>query len=239
MINTLNESHLHKTLKKIYRLQNEGCEEECKAGPYIVDLKTKEGNIIEIQTGSLGHLLPKIRYFLGEKKKITVVYPLAAQRFIESTDPETGEKKRRRSPLHKSIYDIFRELTGLHEILLKTGFCLEVNLISMTEERKKTVNAVQSTNGRRRRLKNWIKTGKRLDEIQSTHIFKRKSDYLKLIPKTVPERFTLGELRQEIEKQGTKVKTESLRLMVWLYIKMGLMEKAEKKGRSNVYVLKR
>lgn len=239
MINTLNETHLHKTLKTIYRLQNEGCKEECPVGTYIADLVTDSGDIIEIQTGNLSHLLEKIKYFLGEKRKITVVYPLVTQKFIETTDFLTGKKTRRKSPKHKGIYDIFRELTGLHEILLKKNFRLEVLDVSITEERSTTENAVQSKNGRRRRLKNWLKTGKRLESIGTTWVFKSRKDYLKLIPKTLPENFTTTDLRLELEKEGTKVKTEQIRLMLWLYIKIGLIEKIEKKGRTNIYALKK
>ena len=52
MINILNESSLHKTLKSYYSLQNEGSHTEAPQGPYIADIRTKDGSIIEIQTAN-------------------------------------------------------------------------------------------------------------------------------------------------------------------------------------------
>ncbi len=110
MINTLNETHLHKTLKEIYLARNEGSRSEvdiCKeksfasasatsAKKYICDIITKEGNVIEIQTGSLGHLMPKIMFLIALKKKITVVYPLVTVKYIETYEKKktpSGQKK--------------------------------------------------------------------------------------------------------------------------------------------------
>src|SRR5574344_900022 len=120
MINTLNETSLHKTLKTLYSVQNEGSRTEEKVGQYICDIVTKEGDVIEIQTGSLGHLLAKTMYLISEKKKVTVVYPLPVTKYIE-----TG-KARRKSPAKKDIYSMFRELTALCPVLLNRYFTLEV-----------------------------------------------------------------------------------------------------------------
>ena len=236
MINTLNESHLHRTLKKIYSLQNDGSREECNVGPYIADILTKKGDVIEIQTGSLSHLLPKIRYFLDEKRKITVVYPIATQTTIVTTNPKSGEKKSRKSPVRRNIYDIFRDIAPLIDVLFEKKFTLEVLDVTILDERETTETAVQSKNGRRRRLKNWIKTGKSLEKIESTRRFHAKRDYLKLIP-AVPEKFTYTDIYQSIVAAGTKVKAGSLRYMLWLYNRMGLIEITGKQGRFNLYSL--
>ena len=69
MINTLNETSLHKSLKAIYRIQCNG-KSEVKIGAYIADILCPDGGIIEIQTGTLGKLLKKTEFFLSEKRKI-------------------------------------------------------------------------------------------------------------------------------------------------------------------------
>lgn len=132
MINTLNETQLHRTLKEIYRLQNKGSRLEVSAKElfgeesiqknqketkkfsgntesdkkaaekskgktkgFIFDIVTPEGNVIEIQTGNLSHLLEKIQYVIDHKTKITVVYPLAVTKYIETYEekPELKQKK--------------------------------------------------------------------------------------------------------------------------------------------------
>lgn len=94
MINTLNETHLHKTLKKIYANKTERSVMEQPAEGYIADIIRPDGEIIEIQTGNLSSLLPKITKYLAAKRNVTVVYPLAAKKYIET-------KKRRLSCFQK------------------------------------------------------------------------------------------------------------------------------------------
>lgn len=62
-INTFNESSMHKTLKKMYSLE-EGSNTEVNLNGYIYDIVTKNNSVIEIQTRNLSKLLPKNkRYF--------------------------------------------------------------------------------------------------------------------------------------------------------------------------------
>ena len=62
MINTYNETDLHKFFKEKYAKENQGNQgfTEVKVGEYICDIFTKESSIIEIQTTSLYKLVPKI-----------------------------------------------------------------------------------------------------------------------------------------------------------------------------------
>lgn len=68
MINTLNETSLHKSLKAIYRIQCNG-KSEVKIGAYIADILCPDGGIIEIQTGTLGKLLKKQNSFYLKNEK--------------------------------------------------------------------------------------------------------------------------------------------------------------------------
>ena len=150
MINTLNESSLHKTLKHYYALQNEGSSTEVPLGPYIADIRTHDGSIIEIQTANLAHLRDKIQYCLNERTRITVVYPLVTTKYIETYSNNGTADSKRKSPLHKNIYSVFKELTSLYSFLQDSLFTLEVVEITMTETRQATDKPVQSSNKRRR-----------------------------------------------------------------------------------------
>ena len=80
----MNETHLHKTLKTIYALEIPGSRQEIAVGKYIADIITPDGDIIEIQTGSLSHLAPKIKDFTKNGRNVRIVYPLAVQKYIET-----------------------------------------------------------------------------------------------------------------------------------------------------------
>lgn len=235
MINTLNETHLHKTIKSIYSLREEGSKTEEKVGSYIADIVTKDGNIIEIQTGNLAGLAPKIKTYLEENRKVTVVYPLVFEKLIETTDIKDLSVKKTKSPKKQDIYYLFKELTKLYPFLLKRNFTLEVPLVKITEERKITEEAIQSKNGRRRFKKNWIKSGKRLEETRETYVFKSKKNYLSLIPKETEKPFTVNSLYKVIKEKGSKAKRDNISLMIWLYLRMGIIEEKEKNGRSRSF----
>ncbi|MBP5443189.1 MAG: hypothetical protein J6Y60_08105 [Treponema sp.] len=234
MINTLNETHLHKSLKTLYSIENEGSIVEAKAGKYIADVLTKEGNVIEIQTGSLSHLLSKCMFYISEKRKVTVVYPLATTKTIKTFDADGTKVSSRKSPKKLNVYSIFRELTSLCPILLDRNFTLEVLEVSVTEERINSPEPVQSRNGRRRFPKKWQKKDKRLDEIVQKHVFHGKKSYMKLFPKNLPEVFLFSDFYEGLCRDA-KVKKDDARLMLWVYTHMGLVEYLGKDGRFNTY----
>ncbi len=236
IINTLNETHLHRTLKSIYALGIPGSKMEAPVGDYIADILAPDGSITEIQTGSLSNLSKKIAGLIADGRKIRVVYPLATEKYIETRTLD-GKTRRRKSPTKKNIYSIFRELTGLCGILLDKKFYLEVPEIIMTEERTETEDAVQSKNGRRRFKKNWTKTGKRLEELKNTHVFHGKKPYVSLIPSGLDEIFTFTDFFTEIKKKEPHVKTDEARLALWCLCHMGIVVRGEKKGRSYTYSL--
>ncbi|MCR4735828.1 MAG: hypothetical protein K5829_12585 [Treponema sp.] len=236
---TMNESHLHKTLKLLYSEESGGqCEVE-KNG-FVYDIFSEEKGIIEIQTKNLAKLLPKIMDALERNIKIKLVHPIPIETRILLKDSSGRQISNRKSPKKESIYSIFRELTGLYPILLNPKFTLEVLEVRMTEERIRTEEAVQSKNKRRRFRKNWLKTGKRLEEILESHQFKSKDDYLKLLPQSLPNDFSAKILSEELINNKLVQKSKALNiayLIVWVFTKMGLIEIKGKKNKSRIYSL--
>lgn len=235
MINTLNETHLHKTLKNIYSLKNEGSIQEKEIGSYIADIVTPQGNIIEIQTGNLASLKKKIVFYISEKRKITIVYPLIKEKYIEVYDIKTSQIRKRKSPVKKNIYSIFKELTGIYSILLNPNVTLEVVEVVITEERLDNGKLEQSKNKRRRFKKTWNKQGKRLEEIQGIKIFHGKKRYLSLLPENSIHEFTVKDIFNKLKEQDKTIKENDIRLMIWTFSKMNLIEQTEKKGKSYLY----
>ncbi len=232
---TLNESKLHNSLKILYQEIYEG-QTEVEQDGHIYDIVTKKGNIIEIQTKNLAKLLPKILDTIEKGHNIKLVHPLPLVTRIELQDKDGNIISKRKSPKKGSIYDIFRELTGIYPLMTNQHFSLEVVEIEMTEERIRTDEAVQSKNGRRRFRRNWNKTGKRLDEIINTRRFSKAEDYLALLP-PLPEIFCAKDLKNTIASQGDLPAraAENANLIVWVLSHAGLIEQTETKGRTKYY----
>ena len=234
---TLNESKLHQTLKTLYSVQNDAQTEVLKNG-YVYDIFSEENGIIEIQTKNLAKLLPKIMDALERKIKITLVYPLPLETKILLTDEQGNKISYRKSPKKNNIYSIFRELTGIYPILLEPDFTLEIVEVKITEERMRTQEPVQSQNRRRRFRRNWIKTGKKLDEILETRRLKTKDDYLELLPAGLEEEFCAKNISELLKKSNSVSAPQALNiahLIIWVFARMNLIEFTSTKNRSRFY----
>jgi hypothetical protein len=238
MINTYSESTLHKTLKSLYSLED-GFRTEVECGGKIYDIVDAKGNIIEIQTKNVSKLLDKTTDALEKGRKIKIVYPVILRKTIELYDSDGNRISKRKSPVKGSIYDMFHEITGLYPVLLRKGFTLEVLEITMTEQRVRTGEPVQSPNGRRRFRRNWNKTDKRLEQIVSSRTFKKAADYLTLIPKECLPEFSAKELTASLNAD-TSLPPSAARqahLIIWVLSHMNLLELKEIKKRSHYYCI--
>ncbi len=244
VINTYNETSLHKTLKQIYSLEFNGQTEQ-KIGPYICDIVTKDSQIIEIQTSNISALKNKIEFFLKQNKKITVVHPLAEQKIIETYDNELLTITKRKSPKKQTIYSVLRSLTGIYNFLTEENFILEIIFTNQTECRQKTKEKVQSKNKARHHLRTWITTDKKLDSINSKIRLKTKQDYKNLLPDTLQKQFTPPQLYKaifelkafnEFTDSQKKSAAKNYTLLIWLLEKMEVIKKTgQKEGRSWIY----
>lgn len=236
---TINESKLHNSLKTLYCNIYEGYTEVEKDG-YVYDIVTKNGNVIEIQTKNLAKLLPKILTTIDLGHNVKLVHPVIIKNRINLTDEEGNKISNRKSPVNGCIYDIFRELTGIYPVLLNPRFSLEIVEIETTEERIRTSGLVQSRNKRRRYRKNWNKVNKSLDKIVNTRRFKKKEDYLKLLPADLPEEFCAKDLALCLKKDKTipsKI-SKNAHLIMWVFSHMKLIEPVKVKNRNHYYKIK-
>ncbi len=229
-INTYNESSLHNTLKVFYAEKFCG-KTEVEADGHIYDILCDDGQVIEIQTKNLSKLAGKIKDALDKGHKVKLVYPLVYRTRIITTDEEGKLVSNRLSPKKGCIYDIFRELTGLTDILLNKKFTLEVITINMIEHRVRTKEPVQTANKKRRFKRNWIKVNKRLDEILETRTFHKKSDYIALLPQGLPTEFCA----KDFAKADPSL-TRYAHLILWVLVRMPIIKEVKKKERSRYYI---
>lgn len=183
MINTYNETNLHSFFKEKYAKENDGYT-EVKVEKYICDIFTKNSEIIEIQTTSLYKLKEKINS-LHKKYKIKVVFPFPFFKYIENYSENAELLSCKRSPKKNKWINIFTELFDFLPIIIEKKAVLEIVAISISEQRIKTENPVQTKNKSRHFLRNWYKSGKSLNEIIETRVFSSKKDFLQVIKETL------------------------------------------------------
>lgn len=235
MINIYNESHLHRTIKNLYATQYEG-KTEVSLNGHIYDILGKDGTVVEIQTGNLAKLLPKILDTIGKGHKVVLVHPLVIQKWIQNCDKDGNILSCRKSPKKNTIYNLFDELTGIYPVLLNPHFKLEVVLCNIKEIRQKEDEPVQSANKRRRFKKDWVKTGKELKEILETRTFCTKEDYYRLLPADLENEFCAKDIKNAMKKEGeAESSCRKAHLIIWVFKHMGIIEKIFVKNRSHFY----
>lgn len=185
-IGILNEKTLHAVLKHYFEPHPEN--HEIKLGEFVADIVGENG-IIEIQTRNFSSLNQKLRSFL-EVCSVTVVYPLAAVKWICWIDPQTGLcSKRRKSPKSETVFDSFWELAKIRSHLNHPNF--HFCTVSLELEEYRYLNGWSPDKKR---------GASRIDRIPLSLIeqqyFQRSADYLKLFSKTLPEQFTAKEFAQ-------------------------------------------
>lgn len=246
MINTYNESNLHNTLKKIYALESNGrMEVQLDDTPWICDILDEDGNAIEIQTSNLSSLTEKARYILETGRKIRIIHPLAETKWIELYGVDGSLLHRKKSPKKATIFDSLRGMTQICPLFLHKNCSLEVLYCEITEMRRETKSPAQTQNKARRHLKNWLPIGKRLEKITKKEIYSKKDDWSKLIPETLRKNedssfpfFRKVDFEREIKKTWGSKNARWSGLLIWILVKMEILEIAETKGRSKIYELK-
>jgi hypothetical protein len=178
-IGTLKERTLHAVLKNHYE-PDRRCHEQPFLG-YIADILNNTG-ITEIQTRDLYTMRKKLETFLPVIP-VTVVYPAVRQKWLIWIDPETGEvTSKRRSPKTGTPYVIFSELYGIKSLLTQPNLRIKVVMVDVEEYR---------------RLDGWSRNKKRSSSrceripvgIGNEITVNNLSDYIKLIPDTLPDVF--------------------------------------------------
>jgi hypothetical protein len=131
-IGAANESSLHRLLKYRYTGEN-GCTETA-IGEFVCDGQTGDGEIIEVQTGSFGPLMKKVKTLSGEYR-IKIIHPIIITRYIETMDINGNFLRKRKSAKKGSIWDLFTNLIYAPEMPELPKLCIELALIDIVEKR--------------------------------------------------------------------------------------------------------
>lgn len=221
-IGTLGEKTLHAVLKEYYEPDCDN--QEVRLGSYVADIVGESG-VIEIQTANFGRLIPKLDVFL-DCCDVTVVYPMAAVKYLRWLDPESGElSERRRSPKRLTIYDAARELYVLRYALDNPRFHLKLCMLEIEEIRlldgKRSKNNPKIGSSRCDRLPVDI-----IDEVS----FYTADDYRKFVPDGLPDVFSC---KQFAELAGTN--TGFARRIINILVYLGIASLDRKVGNRYIY----
>jgi hypothetical protein len=186
-IGTQKESALHRVLK--FRYAGEAGKTEEGLGDYVCDGLTREGEIIEVQTGSFGPLRNKIRDLISYGP-VRIVHPVILTKYIETFGPEGESLRKRKSPRRGSEWDLFKHLLYAPELALLPGLTIELALIDVLEKR------ILDGKGSWRRKGASI-AGKELAGWHGSLCLKGLKDYYRFVPFARGEGFTARDLAEK------------------------------------------
>lgn len=218
-IGTLGEKSLHAALK-LYFEPDAACHEQ-KVGGFVADIVGEDG-VIEIQTRQCGKLIRKLDAFL-EACRVTVVHPLALEKWVIWHTADGGVQSRRCSPKHARLTDCVRELYPIRYALDHPGFRFCVCLLEL-EEHHLLDGYGKARKGRATRLDRVPL--RLLEEVW----FTCPSDYLTLLPGGLPECFTV----RDVMAAGA-LDADTARMLLNILCYLELAERVGKQGHAGVF----
>jgi len=187
-ITSRRESSLHSAIKNWYSL--EGDKVEAKVDDFIVDI-VRGDLLIEIQTANFSAIKPKLLRLLNDHK-IRLVYPIPKEKWIVHKSTATGETfGRRRSPRKGRLSDLFSELIRIPSLFSNGNLSVEVLMIEVEE--------IWCDDGRG----SWRRRGasiedRKLIRVLERKTFENKADFLKVLPKDLPDPFSNRNLAESL-----------------------------------------
>jgi hypothetical protein len=221
-INLYSEYSLHAQLKE--HLAAPGDRLEARVEGKVVDLVRSSGELVEVQTGHLGQIVPKVLALAAAGHKVRVVYPISVEREIRRLDPKTGELLSvRKSPKRGDLYQLFDELVKATGLIASHNVSVELIFVRSSETKTRD----GSGSWRRRGDKT---LDRELLEVVSSRSFKTRAQWLALIPRGLEEPFSSASLAAALE-----VEAEAARKILYCLARAGLLAESGKSGRLKLY----
>ncbi|WP_435016817.1 hypothetical protein TA3x_004396 [Tundrisphaera sp. TA3] len=183
------ECTLHRQLKGRYGPDIGGRVEVAVSG-YRIDAVTPDGLLIEVQTGALGPLRPKLERLLPTSR-VRVIKPVVVRRRLIWRDRSgaTGPPGRR-SPWRGTLLDAFDDLIGLVRIFPHAN--LEVDLLAVDIDEIRVA---------RRKRPGFAVVDRSLREVRATARLREARDLWDLLPDGVAASpFTTRDLSDRLDR---------------------------------------
>ena len=218
------ETSLHRQLKEIYAEDGVDARIETPLGKYRIDV-IRNGELIEIQHGSLAAIRGKIASLL-KKHRVRVVKPIVVRRrLIKQTGRGGKVVSRRLSPKKGTILDLFHELIYFTRVFPHENLALEAALVEVEEWRF-------PGHGRRR----WRRKGdqqvedQKLVRIDQVYDFRTAQDLLQLMPADLPASFDTSHLAE-----GLGIDRSDAQRIAYCLRHIGAFNEVGKRGNTRLY----
>ena len=230
IIGTLHETDLHAALKRHYARPIDLL--EANVAGYVVDVLRPEGaaggsGIVEIQTHNFAALKRKLPRLL-EQHAVTLVYPIAAEKWVVRLQADRRTViGRRKSPHRGQLSELFNELVSIPQLVAHPNFTLEVALIHEEELRCPTTGKRRS-----RWLRPWRTFNRRLLKVVDRVALSTPDDFRRFIPSDLASPFTSRELAAAIDQPEALAHK-----MTYCLRKMGTLDVVGKRRNAWLYAL--
>ena len=231
-IGTLHETDLHAALKRHYARPIDRL--EANVAGYVVDVLRPEeaagvSGIVEIQTHNFAALKRKLPRLL-EEHAVTLVYPIAAEKWVVRLQADRRTViGRRKSPHRGHLAELFIELVSIPQLVAHPNFTLEVALIHEEERR------CPATGPRRSRwLRPWRTFNRRLLQVVDRVALSTPDDFRRFIPSDLASPFTSRELAAAIDQPEALAHK-----MTYCLRKMGTLDMVGKRRNAWLYALEK
>ena len=189
-IGTLNEGHLHASLKHLYA--GDQGQLEVPFGKFVADV-VRDGVIFEIQTSSFSGLGRKM-LALAEEQPVVLVHPIAhSKTLIKLKKDDSGEFTRRRSPKRGALAHIVSELVYIPTLLKHPNFSVEAVLIEEEEVRSFDAKARRGRGG-------WRGQGRQLVKVLDQARISTPYSLLDFLLEDLPDPFTTKDLSAALDQ---------------------------------------
>lgn len=164
------ETSLHRALKHRYGPEVGGSAEVSVRG-FRIDAVDGSGNLIEIQSGPLGPLRPKLAKLLPDHR-IRIIKPIGIRRrVVRRSRSDPRELSARLSPKRCELFDVFEDLVGVACIFPHPNLTIDVLAATIEEVRVP-----------RRRYPGYEVADRRLGTVQSSTALVVAADLWRLLP---------------------------------------------------------
>ncbi len=215
-------TELHLALQRHYAGQDGLIEAELEG--YKADV-LRDDVVYEIQTSTFSAIRRKL-LDLSRTHRVVLVHPIPHRKIIVRLDPDpesTEELWARRSPKRGAPIHVFDELLYIPDVLRRKRVSLEVLMTVQRELRR------DDGEGSWRR-KGVSIIGHELVEILETHRFERPADFIRLLPKGLPKRFTVADI-----SEAADVNYSSAGRAAYGLRRLGVIKQVAKQGNAYVY----
>ena len=218
-IGTLGEKTLHSAVK--YYFQPDPHQREVRMGRFVADALTEEG-VVEVQTRSFEKLRPKLEFFL-EQGRVTVVYPIPAEKTVIWVDSGGACTPPRKSPLKPTAGYVLPELYRIRDLLERDGLAICLLMLRVEDYRL--------LDGWSRDRKRGATRYDRMPVALLREVWLRgPQDYPQLIPEELPPLFTSRELGKAIGRSPKKASMAANVLR-----SLGVIRQEGKRGSAYLY----